>query len=103
MLEKVKEHFFEIVSCLVGAIGAIATVIAGYATVPNGYLTVFISILAVDIIVVFIGVWNLVIKYSYEREKSDFEDKIKALENTFTEERLKCEEIEKKIFSNEKR
>ena len=102
MLEKVKEHFFEIVSCLVGAIGAIATVIAGYATVPNGYLTVFISILAVDIIVVFIGVWNLVIKYSYEREKSDFEDKIKALENTLTEERLKCEEIEKKYSQMKK-
>lgn len=105
MFDKFKTHFSEIVGWVVGLLGVGATLFCEFATETNGFSTAFIAILATEILLVVICLWNLKIKYSYEKENETLRNTVSELQDTLvkTEERQEIHLEEEKQKKEEEK
>lgn len=83
MFKKLKECFWEVISCLVCLLGVIASLVSAWVTDTNGLGYIYFIILATETMLVGIGIWNHKIKYSYENKRRELEKKLENFENDF--------------------
>lgn len=100
MISKLKEHFWDIISCIVGMLGLIAALISTWVTDTSGLGYLYFIILATETMLVGIGIWNYKIKCSYENKRRELEKKLECMQNDFEQYKQKVD-IEKKQISRE--
>ncbi|MCD8013653.1 MAG: hypothetical protein LUG99_10835 [Lachnospiraceae bacterium] len=76
-----KKHISDIFSWVLAVVGIFTTIIAARIAVSNGFFTVLIGVLAADVLLVVAWLVVLYLKFSYEKEKKNLEERIKNLED----------------------
>ena len=83
MISKLKEHFLDVISCIIGLLGVIASFVSAFITDTNGLGYICFIILATEAMLVGIGIWNYKIKHSYENKRRELEMKLENLQNDY--------------------
>lgn len=76
MIKRIMDHFFEILSFIIGIIGIVATVVSAFAGTDTGMWYVYFVVLATESLLAIIWGWNLKIKYSYQENEKELQNKI---------------------------
>lgn len=88
-----EKHFWELITALISLGGIGATVFSAFASNIQGFHYTFWVVLASELLLLFLGCWNLKIKYSFQKEKNEMEEILKNektnLEKQNTELQLK--------------
>ncbi len=83
MKKFLKNHFWEIITALIGFGGIIASIISAIASNIQGFHYVFWVVVASEFILLLLGCWNLKIKYLYQKEKNELKDLSDKKESDF--------------------
>ncbi len=81
MIEKLKIHFGEIISYIIGVIGIVTAVFGAFVGAKNEMWCVYFILLATESLLAFIWGWNLKIKYSYKEKKKELQHDIEEANN----------------------
>ena len=84
----IKKHLFDLIGWGISVLGVIATVVVAMVTEQNNFKIIFLTILATEVVLVCMGVWNIVIRYKYEKEIEEVRQNSKKLESDLEKESL---------------
>lgn len=93
----IKKHLFDLIGWGISLLGVLATVVIAMVTEQNNFKIIFLTILATELVLVYIGVWNIIIKYKYEKEIEDVKQKNKKIESDLENESLNHAQILDKL------
>lgn len=88
MKDFVKKHLFDLIGWGISILGVLTTVVVAMVTEQNNFKMIFLALLAAELVLVYIGVWNIAIKYKYEKEIEGEKQKSQKLESDLADEKM---------------
>ena len=78
--KRLKVGFSDVRGWIIGALGAVASVVSAFRTETNGFISIFIGLLAAELLVAIIWSWSLFDRQKKNRNLEDLQSSLKVLE-----------------------